>query len=112
MRNEDLVILNKMLEEICYLQETTSEIKSFENFVSNEDKKRAVAMAFLNIGELANHLSVEFRESQKEIPFNEIRATRNNAAHGYFGLRFDFIWKTIHEDIPILKKQIKRVLGL
>ena len=105
MDENDFLVLHRILKEIEILQQATADV-TFEKFYTDEVLKRAVAMAFLNIGEFANRLSANLRASAKDIPFKEIIATRNNAAHGYDGLRFDFIWKTIHEDIPILKEQI------
>ena len=34
-------------------------------------------MAFLNMGELINHLTKEFRESATDIPFAKMRGMRN-----------------------------------
>jgi len=101
----DKIILQKLLEEIVYL-ETTTKGFTLESFIANEDKKRVAAMTLINIGELVKNLSKEFIQSAQNFPLNEIRALRNVAAHEYYALRFRDIWKTIERDIPSLKKQI------
>lgn len=64
-------------------------------------------MTLINIGELARLLSDKLKNSEKDIPFNEIIATRNIAAHGYFALNFEYVWDTIKVDIPDLKTKLR-----
>ncbi len=65
----------------------------------------AVSMNILQIGELANHLSEEYRRLTKEkMPWAAIRAMRNLFAHNYGQMDLAVIWKTATEDIPELKK--------
>lgn len=65
----------------------------------------AVSMNILQIGELANHLSEEYRLLTKQkMPWAAIRAMRNLFAHNYGQMDVDVIWKTASEDIPGLKK--------
>ena len=47
------------------LKEDLSSIDSFESFVSNKERRRAILFDFLQIGELTNQLSKPFRESFK-----------------------------------------------
>ena len=105
MNNRDRNIIIKILEEIEYLELHSVDV-SFEDFISNETLKRAFSMTLINIGEKARLLSEEFRESVPDIPYNEIIATRNIAAHGYEALNFNYIWDTIKADIPVLKEKI------
>ena len=105
----DRIILQKVLEEIIYLEDTTRELTR-ETFLTNEDKKRVAAMTLINMGELVKNLSTEFIQSSKDFPIRRIRGLRHVAAHEYYALRFVDIWDTIKNDIPNLKKQIKNYL--
>lgn len=69
MRPRDRRILEKMLEEIAYL-EALLEGVDMQSFVADETVKRAAAMSSINIGELAKHLSDEF---YTEHPSSELR---------------------------------------
>ena len=109
MDKSDEVIIRKILREIDFLQNSVKNY-NYESFLRDEILKRAVSMAFLNIGELARHTSKELKEKATDIPFKEIIATRNNAAHGYDSLRFDFLWETIKQDLPSLKSEMKKLL--
>ena len=83
---------------------------SLEVFVKDEVVKRAVAMSLLNIGELAKKLTREFQQKTPDIPYQKMVAMRNVAAHGYFEIRFDDVWKTVREHIPQLKTKIEGLL--
>ena len=103
MNNRDKKVLVKILDEIDIIISSTSDI-SLVAFLDNETLKRAMAMTLINIGELARLLSEDFKMSAPSIPFREIIATRNVAAHGYLTLKFEDIWSTIKEDIPFLRE--------
>ena len=77
----------------------------YETFTSDRAYFNAVSMCVLQIGELANSLSEEFRETTKEkIPWKEIRGTRNWIAHAYGELDESMLWETVSNDIPVLLK--------
>lgn len=40
----------------------------------------------------------------------DIIAFRNIAVHEYFAIRWDIVWITATEEVPILKKQIEKIL--
>lgn len=61
----------------------------------------AVSMCILQIGELANGLSVEFREETKtQMPWGLIRGMRNWLAHAYAEVDESTIWETATNSIP------------
>ncbi len=73
-------------------------------FVNDRAYFSAVSMCILQIGELANGLSDEFRESTKEdMPWGMIRGMRNWLAHSYSSADESMIWETATNDIPKLK---------
>lgn len=109
MTKRDKIILSKILGEISYFETSVTSL-AFEQFMADETIKRAACMTLINIGELARFLSEEVKETADDIPFNEIIATRNVAAHGYQTLRFDDVWNTIKTDIPDLKTKIANLL--
>ena len=107
--DRDLGVLKCMLDEIDYLQCYTKNL-DVDAFMSNEDKKRVVSMTLINIGELSRHLSKEFKQANKHIPFKDIIGLRDIAAHGYKSLNFQRIWNTLKVDIPDLKSNIAKLV--
>ena len=60
-------------------------------------------MCILQIGELANGLSQEFRDTTKErIQWKSIRGMRNWIAHAYNEMEDEVVWATVKTAIPQL----------
>lgn len=102
--NKDLL---KHIVDYCHqIEEAHAQFgNSYEAFCSNSVYRNAVAMCVLQIGELSNHLTEDFRESTAEdIPWKQIRGLRNVVAHEYGNIDEESLWETITEDIPDLCK--------
>ena len=85
--------------------------KDFEIFTTDRAFSNAVSMAVLQIGELSNGLSEEFREETKaEMPWGMIRGMRNWIAHAYAEMDESIIWETATNDIPKLRSFCDRVI--
>ena len=61
-------------------------------------------MCILQIGELVERLSEDFRTQHHDIPWNKIKAMRNIVAHRYGTVDAETTWKVITEDVPELKR--------
>ena len=66
----------------------------------------AVLMNISIIGEAANMLTQEFRDSHPETPWKLVRGMRNYLVHDYCNVDDEVIWSVISEDIPELRPQI------
>ena len=108
MSKRDSVLLSKILDEIVYAETAVANL-TFDEFMSDETIKRATCMTLINIGELARFLSEETKAAAPNIPFNEIIATRNVAAHGYQTLRFEDVWSTLKSDLPRLREEMEKL---
>jgi len=40
----------------------------------------------------------------------DIIAFRNIAVHAYFAVQWDIVWATAHDDVPVLRTQILKIL--
>lgn len=86
--------------------------RSYETFITDRAYFNAVSMCILQIGELANGLSDDFRNLTKgEIPWSMIRGMRNWLAHAYTAVDERVMWDTIENDIPVLREFCRRNLG-
>ena len=75
----------------------------FDTFTGDRAYFNAVSMCVLQIGELANGLSEEYREeTKKRMPWGMIRGMRNWLAHAYAEIDEEIIWETAVNDIPKL----------
>ena len=62
------------------------------------------------IGEATKRLSDEIRKDGKDVPWDDIAGMRDKLIRDYFGADIEKVWLTVENDIPVLKKQIIRIL--
>ena len=84
--------------------------QDFDEFEQNEMMNSAVLQKLTVIGEAAARLSKEFTNRYPEIPWVDIVGFRNIAAHEYFAVRWDIVWVTATEEVPVLRSQVEKVL--
>ena len=108
---KDRVVLGKILDEIKSIESNIAGY-TFEKFMETDILKRGIAMTLINIGELARHISKEFRDAAKEMPIKSMIAMRDVAAHGYLTLKFFNVWETIQKDIPDLKTKVEKLINV
>ncbi len=107
--NQILEKIVKYCEEIEFSHNEYD--RSFECFCRNSTYRNSVALCLLQIGELTNKLSEEFRISHPEIPWRAIRGMRNVVAHEYGNIDAETVWETAENGTSELKafceKQLK-----
>jgi uncharacterized protein with HEPN domain len=107
----DISLLKHIKKHCSEIAETHKEFEdNYETFKETKSYFKSIAMDLLQIGELANHLSKEFQEKYKNIPYSAIISLRNIVAHGYGRLDIESMWATSHEDTPALQKQCEKIL--
>ncbi|BAT71903.1 conserved hypothetical protein [Thermosulfidibacter takaii ABI70S6] len=74
----------------------------YEEFIQNEELKRAFVRSLEVIGEAAKHIPEELREKFAKIKWKNVVAMRNVLIHEYFGVDYKVIWKTVKVRIPEL----------
>ena len=82
---------------------------SFNKFSKNNLVIDAIVRNLEVIGEAAKNISVKFKDEYKDIPWNKIAGMRNIIVHEYFNVDLEILLKTIQQDIPKLKKAIKKI---
>lgn len=82
----------------------------YDGFCKDDKAMYAVIRAFEIIGEAARQIPDEMRQSNPELPWREITAMRNKLTHEYFGVNTMVVWKTIHEDLPIIIPLLRKML--
>jgi uncharacterized protein with HEPN domain len=67
-------------------------------------------MCILQIGELVGKLSDEFKAKYNAVPWKDIKAMRNIAAHNYGEMDLEILWETATIDVPKLKEYCAGVI--
>jgi len=69
----------------------------------------AIRMRLLEIGEAANGIPPELRESEPTVPWREIIGMRNWMAHRYFDTVHAYVWATVDHDLDPLLAALDRL---
>lgn len=80
-------------------------------FLADEEKQSAVFGQIVIIGEAANRVSEEFRETHPAIPWRKIIGMRHRIVHGYDEIDWEIVWHAASRDIPNLLTDLQLLLG-
>ncbi|MBI5452212.1 DUF86 domain-containing protein [Candidatus Gottesmanbacteria bacterium] len=81
----------------------------FDEFKNDARTIDAVVRNIEIIGEAAKHIPAKVRLKHMDVPWKEIIGTRSKVIHEYFGVDEAILWRTITEDLPQLKKQVRKI---
>lgn len=109
MEKDPKIFLGHILESIELIEEYTAGISKAE-FSKSGQRVDAVTRRIEIIGEATKNLPADFRATAIHIPWRQMTGMRDNLVHEYFGIDYDEVWKTVKEDLPELKKEIKKLL--
>ena len=104
--------VNLLLDDICQaidrIEQYTSDL-SFNDFSKDQKSIDAVARNFEIVGEAANRLPDDFKESYSNIEWRKIVGLRHRIVHEYFGIDIAIIWQILQKDLPLLRSEISRI---
>ena len=111
MNDRDVTVLEKILKYIDEINGTVSRFElDFDKFKNDFVMKNAISMCLLQIGELVVNLTDEFKIEHSKMPWREIVAVRNRAAHGYGSIDMEVIWDIVTINIPELKQYCENIM--
>lgn len=93
------------MEAIRTIEEFTAG-KTFKYFTKNKLLQDGVLHELQIIGEASKRLSPASK-SRYDLPWADIAGTRNKIVHDYFKVNLQIVWKTIKDDLPILRLVLK-----
>lgn len=109
MKRDDTVYLHHILDAIQQFERYTKGMSENE-FLSDSMTHDAVVRQIEIIGEAARNISDKFREQHPNLPWGKMIGIRNKIIHEYFNVNYAIVWDTIKDDLPFLKKTIKKIL--
>lgn len=75
-----------------------------------EDRLLVLVKAIEIIGEAADQVSADTRESLPGLPWEDIIGMRHRLVHAYFDINLDVLWRTVRDDLPSLVAPLEKAL--
>ncbi|MEK7537388.1 MAG: DUF86 domain-containing protein [Patescibacteria group bacterium] len=101
-----------MDKDDIYKRHILDAIAKIERYINGVDQKKfavdelvqdGVVRELEIIGEAVKRLSAKFKTRAPELPWKAIAGTRDILIHEYISVDVEIVWKTIKDDLPILK---------
>jgi uncharacterized protein with HEPN domain len=108
MNKNDLAYIDHIIDCIRKIQEFSKGL-TLKEFSKNELVQDAIIRNIEIIGEASKKISSDTKKTYFEIPWKEITGMRDKLIHDYLGVDTKVVWKTIKEDIPTLKRLLKKI---
>lgn len=105
----DKIFLKHIIENISLIEKSLQGIRK-EDFFKDRDKQDANLRRLEIIGEAVKNISKELKTNYSSIPWRSIAGTRDKLIHEYFGVDLEITWSIIKKDLPLLKKEIEKIL--
>ncbi len=109
MKKDPLIFINHILESIANIENFSKGITKDE-LPKSVLKQYAIVRAIEIIGEAVKNIPKDFTSKYSEIPWKKIAGMRDKIIHQYFDIDFNLVWLVLEDDLPDLKKKIKRIL--
>lgn len=102
MKRKNSLYVKDILDAIASIESFTDGM-NYARFKDDDKTSSAVIRKLEILGEATKSIPSEIRQGHKDIPWADMAKTRDKIIHGYFGIDYDVIWKTIKERLPTIK---------
>jgi hypothetical protein len=82
---------------------------SFDQLMGDERTKDAILRNLQVIGEASKNLPESLIADHPEVDWSGLAGVRDIVTHRYFRVDWHLLWTSIHEELPVLKKQIQNL---
>src|SRR3989344_2760701 len=109
MKRDLKLFLNDISVNIELIDNSVRNITK-KDFKSNKDLVDATIRRLEVIGEAVKNIPKDFRDKYPYVEWKDISGFRDIIVHAYFVVDLDKIWNVIKDDLPKLKKDIKKII--
>jgi uncharacterized protein with HEPN domain len=109
MKRKSSLYVKDIIDAISQIEKFT-EGMNYASFQEDDKTSSAVIRKLEILGEATKSIPPEIRQNRKDIPWADMAKTRDKIIHGYFGVDYDVIWKTIKERLHSIKVPLKQLL--
>ncbi|MBN1896489.1 MAG: DUF86 domain-containing protein [Candidatus Aenigmarchaeota archaeon] len=105
----DIVYIKHVMDSIGAINDFSRGISKRE-LKTNRMKRSAIVREIEIIGEAVKNVSSATKNRYRHIRWKEIAGTRDKMIHHYFGVDLDIVMSIVTNDIPILEKEMLKIL--
>lgn len=84
--------------------------KSYDDFCIDRRTVLAVVACFAIIGEAAKYVPPDIKSKYPAVPWGKMTRMRNVLVHAYDQIDLEVVWKTIHEHLPGLRRDVRSII--
>jgi uncharacterized protein with HEPN domain len=111
MPRDSKVYLEDILEAITKIRRYTAGL-SQEAFCKDEKTLDAAVRNLEVIGEAVKKIPANIRSKHPQVDWKKIAGLRDILIHEYFGIDVDIIWDIIESKLPVLEREVKKIVGV
>lgn len=108
-KRDRTLLIEDMLDAALKIKRYTGGL-DFTAFIEDDKTVDAVVRNFEIIGEAANRIDEDFKQSNPQIEWKRIKGFRNRIVHDYFGIDYEIVWSIIEDDLNDLLDQLRQLL--
>ena len=108
-KRSSALLLYDIFQSIEKIEEFTRGI-SFDQMMTDERTKDAVLSNLQVIGEASKNLSESMIANHPEVDWSGLAGVRDIVTHRYFRVDWHLLWTSIHEELPVLKDQVRNLM--
>lgn len=102
--------LRDIIENAERAEHFLKDTPSLEALRQDDRTGYAVVRALEIIGEAAKHIPQSMRSRYTDLHWRGMAGMQDKVIHDYFGVDLEVVWRTVHEELPPLRKGIRRIL--
>lgn len=102
--------IGKAIDDIDAIIKYTKDIKTYNDFMSNNIMVDAVMFRLIQLVENIKNIDSNYKESYKEIPWGSIIGFRNGIVHEYGSTDYTIVYEIVTKNIYELKELFSKTL--
>jgi uncharacterized protein with HEPN domain len=109
-KRSSFLLLYDIYQSVEKIEEFTRDI-SFEQLMADERTKDAILRNLQVIGEASKNLPESLITNHPEVDWSGLAGVRDIVTHRYFRVDWHLLWTSVHEELPVLKKQVRNLMN-